>query len=299
MSVRTDHIAATCFKPLSVFIALAMICASPVDAQLSLTFEELPSQAFSDPIDGSPTAEVASSATRVDMTFPFSFDGGSQLEVSLGFQRRAFRYTGFAGGDPPIDALYESHLSLSLTRPINDRWSLLGILSPGMASDLEGKLDTQDFNIQAVLAGIRRVSPGFAWGVGVAYSTQFGKPLPLPVALLDWNDGNKWSWTTILLTSSELWYAHSDHAQFGLRLSTGGNSYQGDPDIYDVDDPELLYSTVTVGPSVRLAFGAVAIQVEGGVVPYNRFEFFDGTETQGSFGVKKTGFVRFGLTIAP
>ena len=172
------------------------------------------------------------------------------------------------------------------------------MVTPGLASDLHGVLKADDFNFQTVLAGVRRVGPQFSYGLGMVYSTQFGKPIPLPLLLLDWNNGGKLSWYTILPVSSELWYAQSDKFHIGMVGGVSGNKYQGDSKRYDVNDPELQYTLVTVGPSARYAIGnALMLHAEAGITPYHRFEFFDGSDKQESYSLESSAYFRFGLQL--
>ncbi len=285
-------------KVTSLILVLFACTTLYAQAQISLTFDAFPYQNFSNPPGGLESAEVYSNATALSVSYPFLFnEQRTQLALGLSWERREFQYRGFNDETPNINALHAGELSLTLTHRLNDRWSLLGIVTPGLASDLKGTLNAEDFNFQAVAAGIWQKSPNLALGFGAVYSTQFGEPIPLPALLFDWNNGRKLSWMTILPVSSEFWYAHSDRAHFGLMLRVEGNDYQGDPNRYDANDPQLRYSVVKVGPSARFGLGhGLSLQVDGGFVPYHRFEFFDGDTEVASFNVKESAYLRFGFT---
>lgn len=281
-------------------IAGLLLCtALSSTAQISIKFDSFPFQNFSKPIEGLENAEVSSNATTIGVAHTFTLKPQrTELEIGLSWERREFSYRGFSGEAPDIDALHSAELSFTLTHAISEKWSLMAIVTPGLASDLHGDVTKDDFNFQTVIAGIRRVNSRFAYGFGAVYSTQFGEPIPLPVLLFDWNNGGKLSWLTILPVSSELWYAHSDRFHIGMVMGVSGNKYQGDPERYDVDDPELQYSVITVGPSARVALGGgTLLQIEGGVVPYHKFEFFDGSKEEESFNLKSSAFMRFGLQV--
>ena len=283
-------------KLLNLLAGMVLVTALPAAAQIGITFDAFPYQNFSKPIPGAEDAEVQSSSARLDLSFPLMARQRTQLDVGLSLERRSFQYRGFGNKDPDIDAAYGSQLSFTLMHGLSEKWTLMTIVTPGLASDLRGDLSVDDFNFQAIVAGIKTVSPRFTYGVGVAYSTQFGEPIPLPVLLFDWNNGKKLSWKTILPISSELWYAHSSRLHLGMLLGVTGNSYQGNPERYDVDDPEMRYSVVTIGPSARIAVTpGVLMQIDAGFTPYHRFEFFDGSEKLESYNVKSNAFLRLGL----
>ncbi len=279
--------------------SLFLFFTPPSSAQLSVKFDGVPFQNFSDPNPGLEDAKVATNSTTLGYAHSFALNPErTQLEIGLSWERREFSYRRFPDGSPDIDVLHGAELSFNLTHALSQKWSLLAMVTPGLASDLHGKLNSNDFNVQAVLAGIRRASPQWAYGVGVVYSTQFGDAIPLPVLLADWNNGGKLSWFTILPVSSELWYAKSDRFHMGMLFGVNGNKYQGDPNRYETDDPELQYTLVTVGPSARVALGErMMFQVEAGVVPYHRFEFFDGSKKVDSLSLESSAFMRVGIQL--
>jgi len=285
-------------KRFSLVLALLVSAALPVQAQISITFDAFPYQNISDPARGLEDAEVFSNTTTIAFSYPFMFnENRTQANVDFSWERRGFDYRGLAGSELDLEALYASEVSLMLTHRLSETWSLLGIVTPGLASDLRGKLTAEDFSFQAVLAGIRRTSPQFAFGMGAAYSTQFGEPIPLPVLLFDWNNGKKLRWMTILPVSSEVWYAHSARINLGILLNVKGNNFHADPDRYTSRDPQVRYSVVTLGPSVRFSLApGLALQIDAGVVPYHRLQFYDGSTEVESFRLKESAFLRLGFS---
>lgn len=282
----------------TLIIVLFALVPAQSYAQISISFDALPYQNFSKPDVGLENAEVLSRTTNFSIGYPFMLnEGRTMLGVELSWATRQFEYSGFPAGGPGVDALHEGGLMLTLMHPINEKWSFLGIVAPALASDLHGDLTKEDFNFQVIAAGIRKVSPRFTYGIGAAYSTQFGEPIPLPVALIEWNNEKKLSWRTILPISSEFWYAHSNRVELGLILNVDGNDFQGDPGRYEVDDPQLRYSVTTFGPTARFALANnLFLQVDAGIVPYQRFEFFDGRDKQASFNIKESAFARISFS---
>ena len=280
-----------------ILLGLLIAPSFPSIAQISLSFDALPYQKFSDPGSGLERSEIFSNATKIDISYPFVLrPEKTVLQVGLSWEWRQFEYRRFPDGDPDINGIHDGQLTLMMTHILSEKWSLLGIAIPGLASDLKGSLTSDDFNFQVVLAAIRKAGPRFSYGFGVVYSTHFGEPVPLPVLMIDVNNGKKLSWLTILPISSALWYAHSNRFLLGILLEVQGNQYQGDPTRYDVDDPELIYSIVTVGPSARFAFqGGIFLQIDSGVVALHRFEFYDGNTEAASYNLKPSAYLRMTL----
>jgi hypothetical protein len=81
-------------------------------------------------------------------------------------------------------------------------------------------------------------------------------------------------------------------------LGAAGNRYHGDPDIYDVDNPQMRYSVITVGPSARIHLSKVVhLNIEGGFIPFHRAEFYDGNKKDSDYSVKASGYLRAGIQI--
>lgn len=148
-----------------------------------------------------------------------------------------------------------------------------------MASDLKADISEDDFNFQAAAIAIRHYSERFSLGLGVAYSTQFGDAAPLPVLAFDWNNGKNLQFKAILPVSLEFWCRHSERLDVGLVTAGDGNNFHGDPDIYGVENPNLRYTMLTLGPVARINVTSwVQLHLEAGLIGLHRFEFFDGDD---------------------
>ena len=150
----------------------------------------------------------------------------------------------------------------------------------------------------AVALFIRQLRETVSYGIGVAYSTDFGQPFPLPVLAFNWNNGSTLSWENILPVSSELWYRASERLRLGAVLGLEGGNFRGDPDIFGVANPELRYSVLMVGPSASYQLSsAMQFRIDSGLIGHHRFEFFDGDEEAASFNVKPSAFLRAAIQL--
>jgi hypothetical protein len=110
-------------------------------------------------------------------------------------------------------------------------------------------------------------------GFGLAYSRQFGEPFPLPVLVLEWNNGSNIRSSAIIPSSFDLWYMISPKVELGLVLHTDGNMYHGDEDIYGGSKPRMLYSVITFGPSTQIKFtNWLNMKLDIGYTLFRRFE---------------------------
>ncbi|MEM1128100.1 MAG: DUF6268 family outer membrane beta-barrel protein [Bacteroidota bacterium] len=278
-----------------LFSALAMwaLLIGPAYAQLSIAVEAVPYR-LSDATRGQEGGEGVSNTMTVAFSYPFTLNKHrTRLHVGVVWEHQRVDVRGRSGLDPDMTAFHAGGVNVSLLHPVSPTWSLLGVVTPGVASDLKGPLTPDDFNIQVMVAALRRTSPYFAFGLGAAYSTQFGAPLPMPIFVADWNNGRRLRWVTLFPSISEFWYDHTDRTQWGFAIRVEGQAFQGDPSRYAGHDPELRHSVVSVGPSARWALAPkMELQVEAGVVPYHRLEFYEGRTEIVSFSAQESAFLR-------
>ena len=191
--------------------------------------------------------------------------------------------------------------NLMIMYTFSDNWSLLAFITPGLASDFAAKLSTDDFTIETALIFIYKFSPKFSLGGGLAYSRQFGEPLPLPVLVLDWNNGSNMKARAILPANLEIWYMWNPRFELGLVLSGDGNEYHGDPGRYGGDNPKMKYSVFTMGPSLKYRLNeSWSFLIDGGYTFQRRFEFTNeigSTEVEEILDLENAGYVRIGFQL--
>ena len=288
---------------LMILVGITPAVHAQPSSSFSMTYDVFPYQHFADPkIDGQPAAEltdsqIRSNAVTVRASFPWVFSEGRTVLINeIFYQRREFSYKSFPDGDPAINDIHDVNYTLMLQHDLSQRWTMLTIVTPGLASDFEADLSRDDFTFEVAAIFIRQFSEQFSFGFGAAYSTQFGEPIPLPVLAFDWNIGTNLRWNTILPVSSEFWYQSSGRLQLGLALGVDGNNYRGDPEIFGVADPQLRYSVMTFGPSARYRLAnRLQLTVDSGFIGLHRFEFYDGDDAQASFSMKPSVFFRAGF----
>jgi len=177
-------------------------------------------------------------------------------------------------GGPEIPHGHAIKYNLMIMHSFSEKWSMLAFITPGLASDFRSKLTKDDITIEAALVFVYKFSPKFSLGGGLAYSRQFGEPMPLPVIALDWNNGSNMRARAILPSNLEFWYMMSPKFELGLILGGDGNEYHGDPKRYGGDNPKLKYSVFTLGPSLKYRLNeSWSFLIDGGYTFQRRFEF--------------------------
>jgi len=267
---------------------------------VTLSCDVLPFQDFADPIDTGGgnyinNAQTRLSKTRISFSLPVMFSEGRTVLINeFSYQLIDFEYRNFS---IPISRLHAASYTMMLHHQLSEKWSMLALGTPSMASDLKADISEDDFNFQAAIVFIRRFSERLSVGLGAAYTTQFGSADPLPVLAFDWNNGKNLMVKAILPASLEFWYRSSSRLDLGLLVSGDGNNFHGDPDVYDVANPEMRYTMLTIGPAAKISLSKkLKLKLEAGLIGLHRFEWYgDGIEV-GTYDLEPSQYVRFGLT---
>jgi hypothetical protein len=201
-------------------------------------------------------------------------------------------------GDTNPDQLHSLRYTLILRQVLSERWYMLALVTPGLASDLKAdNITRDDFTFEAAAVFVRKFNDRWSLGFGAAVSNQFGEPIPLPVVAFEWNNGGKLRANGILPSSMEFWYLPSQRVELGLVVGGEGNRYHGDPEIHGVDNPQLRYSRVNFGPSAKIHLSKqVHLKIDGGIIGFHRSEFYDDDNKVAEYDLKPTGFIKVGIT---
>ena len=288
-------------RTLTVVCALIIVGNSLAQAgpSGSISYDFLPYQGIDEPIeleDGTTVddAQVRLSKLRTTFTYAVVFSEGRTVMVNeISYQLIEFKYRKTTS---LLERLHSVRYTLMLQHRLSEKWSVLALGTPSLASDLKGEVSVDDFSFQVAAVFIRHLSERLSIGLGAAYSTQFGSAVPLPVLTFDWNNGENLTAKAILPTSIEFWYSPSQRVDLGLLVFGDGNNFRFDPDTYQVANPELRYTMLTVGPTAKINLSKhVCLNVEAGIIGLHRFEFYDGDNEIVSNDLKPSQYFRLGL----
>lgn len=299
---------------LLMLIAALLAAALPARAQLrpSLTFghETWPSVSISNlEVVGSGAQslddlEVWTDTRFVRASYPLVVHGGRTfLDVQAGFQRIQFRYEGWREAIPaPTDA-YIIDLTLLAQRQLSARWVLVAQANPALKSGLEAELVRDDFAIEGAVLASRRTGQRSVLGIGVAYSTNFGAPLPIPLLQLGregtlWEGGPAWRGNALLPSTIDLWVVPARRLEAGVQVRTLGDRHHLTENAPTLSHPYSDYFDFVAGPSANLYVTPwLTIGVESGVSLYRQVQITDGRDEVISFEPDRSGFIRWQVTI--
>lgn len=250
-------------------------------------------------------AGVATSTGAAAFSLPVVLGGGHTLlfleagwrELHLG--RR--HWPASISADP--DRLQEVSVAVTGRTMLGTDWALTARINPLLASDFRsGDLEDGDFKIQGAVIAERTVGPRWTLGLGAAYASTFGEPLPLPLLVARFA-GDDWLLDATLPSSVLLLRHLSPRVDAGLSLTAEGSLYHIPrvfPESVGIDDPQLQHIAVHAGPVLSLRpVDAVALTLRGGVA-YQSLRVFDGTrEIPGTnYDLELSPFARLGLDLA-
>jgi Domain of unknown function (DUF6268) len=124
------------------------------------------------------------SLTTVQATASVRIPFGTRtfLTPGISYQGQDFDYDGMSA--PGARELHSLEAPFTLVHMLNQKWSLMGRVSPGLSGDFK-TLD-RHFSISGGGAAIYQLQPGLSLGFGAALSYATGRWLPVPVATVNW-----------------------------------------------------------------------------------------------------------------
>lgn len=266
----------------------------------SFSYGHLPHTRLKNPPVGGESLQIGVNTYDASVAYPFTFNGGdTTLTTEVAYHQMTLHYRNWNRdtlGDVRAERVHSIRLTPTLVHNFSERWSMLAIVAPGIASEFQSPLSVDDLILEAAAAGIYKFSDRFSMGLGVGFNPLLGQQFPLPILAFSWNNGSNMKAEAILpLSANFAWRAHS-HVDLGVGARLEGSSFHGDPGKYDVDNPQLRYSLVKVGPSVTVRPAPwLGLKVDGGYAFARRLEFYDGNDEQESYDLQSRAYVNLSL----
>ena len=183
----------------------------------------------------------------------------------------------------------------------NKDWILLARAKPTLVSDLEHKIDGDDFIFQGTALVSKKMNSKLKLGAGLVYTTQTGEPLLLPAIQLDYHN-NRHSLKMILPSHIKYLYTLDENEKYKMGLKarfTGGNyavAFNG----FDKGVPKSIDRVVYSRGNIGLIFNTkltkmMSFELFGGISALRKYRFEDEVKTTTSFDPKNAGFFTIGL----
>lgn len=167
------------------------------------------------------------------------------------------------------DTYHTIQYTVGLLQILPKRWQLVFNVSPTLASDFRASLSSDDFILQLSALALKRASENVQYGFGLAYTTQFGDPLLLPLIRLVYRKNN-WLTNIVLPAYISQYYEFNKGSRLGLKAAVYGNFYNVNATREDSTIDRVAYSRVTLGPEYRLRlFGSLYVTTAAGVAVAN------------------------------
>jgi Domain of unknown function (DUF6268) len=294
---------------ISSFVLLLLLLNNHINAQqgisYSASYDFFPYSNLADPNKDTflENLKIRVATLKLKVSYPISLSKNTILINELLYDRFDMDYKNWneLQGGENISHGHAIKYNLVIMSSFYRNWSFVGVITPGLASDFRSKLSKDDVTFEAALIFIHQFSKKFSLGGGLAYSRQFGEPLPLPVMTLDWNNGSNLFAKAILPANFEFWYLMSPILELGLVLSGDGNEYHGDPDRYGGTNPKMKYSVITLGPSLKYRLSRTfSLNIDSGYTFLRKFEFsneISGDDYKEILDLKNAGYIRVGFNL--
>lgn len=163
---------------------------------------------------------------------------------------------------------------------IGKRFELVLIGEAGLASDFRDPVGSNDLLLSATGFVTYSFGESFKLGAGAIYDRRTGELAPLPAVLLKLKVGDRFrvrGFAPVWLSAE---YHCFDWLDVGVRSNLDGNRFHLGRETWDLDEAELAYSNLTVGPKVTLNFSDwLHLDVYAAGAVYRRFEVFQNDES--------------------
>jgi hypothetical protein len=204
----------------------------------------------------------------------------------------------------PSDAesfqLHAPKATVGVIQGFNDTWGMMAFSDAGAASDFSDDLGSSDLLLSLTLIGTYTINESIKLGAGAVYDRRTGELAPLPAVLLDLRLSERVWIRGFAPTYVKADYHALDWLDLGLRATFEGNRFHLGQDRLGMEDVELAYSNLTVGPKMTFNFSDWAhLDVYAAGAVYRRYELFQHDESLAKYELSPTVATGVRLWIAP
>ena len=200
---------------------------------------------------------------------------------------------------------YRISYDFTLIHSWSPKWSWMIKLRPTISSDLEENISSDDFLFLGSTLITRRVSDKLLIGAGLAYTTQTGDPIFIPVAKL--KHETKKNLIDVFFPSYIKYLrkmGQTGKIQIGAMAALDGGNFHVTFNEFVPSDPrtidELIYRRINVGPTANIKLTKVLqLELFGGYASGRKFQFSDSADKEIDFDTENGLFFQVGLSITP
>ena len=203
-------------------------------------------------------------------------EGSSLLTVAVNFSDTSLKDDELSGEDK-TRSLKTFIPNLSLMKILDDEYSLIVYLRPGLYGDLEGDLGN-DFRLEGGAVVTKYMSDQLTMGLGVGRGSNLGRDMVVPLLQFVYFANSKVVARGVLPVRASVWYIPDQKWEFGALFRLEGALYNiEESDIADVE--QLGFAAATIGGGARYNLGSNNfLSMEAGITAMRRYEFNDERE---------------------
>lgn len=161
----------------------------------------------------------------IDGTFDFPIDPDSWMRVGAHIKRRNFAFSGGVVGVDDDERLYEAGLILGGGTFLNPGLFIEGQIEPGVYSDFEGGLKSDDWQFLGHLRATMQHDEDTFWRFGFRVDNTFEDLDLYPQLGVAWSFADQWHLDVLLPNHIELTYNPQPELLVDVGLSLEGNEY--------------------------------------------------------------------------
>ncbi|HWL87249.1 MAG TPA: DUF6268 family outer membrane beta-barrel protein [Polyangiaceae bacterium] len=269
----------TALAAIATFLGTGSARAQVADSLASISYERYPS--VSAPL--SAPGDIGLQVFRFRAGYPIFLSKQTILIPGLAYELIDVQRHG--GNGPDIGLLHAPTASLTLVQKITDRISVIGVVGGGFASDFQDRVSVDDLQVNLTAFGLYKFSDTLSLGAGVSYTRQTGTLTPLPAIALNWQPVDRFRVRGFVPALVNIEYRVTPWLTAGIRGTIEGNRYHISEKSTGLNNLQLAYSVITVGPKVtfRLA-DLLHLDVYAAGAFNRRFEtFVDGNSTGSAY----------------
>ncbi|MFT4851267.1 MAG: hypothetical protein ACI83B_003832 [Sediminicola sp.] len=182
----------------------------------------------------------------------------------------------------------------------NQKWSIIGVLEPSLASDFESPLSNDDLIIQSTVLITKTFNSKLSLGAGLAYTTRFGSPLVIPMVPIEYKT-NRHRINALLPLNVLYTYELNQNLDIGFKALINGASFNitgYNNDIAEIS--KINYTRANLGPALYYRpIETISIELTAGISTNREFRLIDVNNSTYENPSSTAAFFNIGLVIKP
>lgn len=193
--------------------------------------------------------------------------------------------------------------ALNVIHKVDERWTIIGRLSPTLASDFNDKLSWKDFLMQGSFIVTKQIKENVIAGAGLVYTTRLGRPLLLPGLQYQLKSDKQ---ALNIFIPAFINYAYSvgtdDKIKIGFRATVNGANFNTASNNFSMGTQvdRLNYARANLGPFANYRLTKmIQIEAYGGLSTMRMYQFVDVHGEKYKYNSNSGAFFNIGLALVP